>query len=88
MKKRYAYLLPIIALMALLPGTALTVGNSHDEQIIRLMEDIFTQIPQDITTIDARLQRIAVYHINIDEHTITPSMRSHFESRLVEKGFA
>ncbi|MFQ5823744.1 MAG: hypothetical protein ACE5JB_06795 [bacterium] len=54
------------------------------ENILKLMEEIFNQIPRDLTEIDPSLDRIAIYRLETDKNNISTSMREHFESRLVE----
>ncbi len=58
--------------------------SQHNETILNLMEDIFAKIPKDLVEIDPGLNRIAVYRIDVDDALLTPPLRTHFESRLVE----
>ena len=54
------------------------------EKILNLMEDIFDQIPADLPEIDPALKRISVYRLQTDDGIISPPLRQHFESRLVQ----
>ena len=75
----------LLALCAnLFAQNAQPVKTGVNETILNMMEDIFSQIPKDLTEISPELNRIAVYRINGDEAVIPPPLRTHFHSRLVE----
>lgn len=75
----------ILLLLALCSNLfAQNIPPAANETILNLMEEIFTQIPKDLTEIDPQLDRIAIYRINVDEAMIPPPLRTHFQNRLLE----
>lgn len=54
------------------------------ETMLKLMADLFDQIPRDLAEIDPRLGRIAIYRIDADNAMFTPPVKAHFESQLME----
>ncbi len=77
--------------LILLIGCAGVISNSSaqtledaNESILKLMNEIFAQVPEDIPEIDPELGRIAVYRIEAEGSNISAPLRQHFESRLVE----
>ena len=74
----------LLLLLALCSTAFSQDRTSTNETILNLMEEIFTQIPKDLTEINPDLNRIAIYRINVDEAIVSPPLRSHFQSRLLE----
>lgn len=83
MKRLFLYSFLTIAVV----GATTHLSAQHEDNsgnILKLMEEIFAQLPKDISEIDPDLGRIAVYRIETDGSNISAPMREHFESRLVE----
>jgi hypothetical protein len=73
-----------LSFLILLALCSTVFAQSANETILNLMQDIFTQVPKDLTEIDPELQRIAIYRINVDETIVAPALRTHFQNRLLE----
>jgi len=55
-----------------------------DDDVLKLAEEIFQQIPRDLSEIDPQLGRIAVYRLETDNKFISASLQEHIKSRLLE----
>lgn len=60
------------------------VKPGSNEAIITLMEKIFSEIPDDLTEIDPKIKRVAMYRLNMDKAYMPTVLQAHFESRLIE----
>ncbi len=63
-------------------GLGFAQNGSTNEKVINLMEDIFSQIPEDLAEINPDLKRIAVYNLAVEGAYIPAPLKDHFESRL------
>ncbi|MFQ5602994.1 MAG: hypothetical protein ACE5HS_06965 [bacterium] len=84
MKK--SHLILLLIMLATFGGRLLQAQTQAEEseKVVKLMEEIFQQIPVDLSEIDSKLKRIAVYRIKTDSKYIPAPLREHFENRLVE----
>ncbi len=73
-----------IGFAAFISDSSAQTVDDGDENILKLMNEIFAQVPEDIPEIDPDLGRIAVYRIETEGSNISASLREHFESRLIE----
>ncbi|RMF58214.1 MAG: hypothetical protein D6743_17940 [Calditrichaeota bacterium] len=78
------YVLTTVLLFLAAPRkTAAQLSPERRETVLKLMEEIFQKIPADLSEVDSRLKRIAIYRIDVDKN-ISPALQQHFENRLVE----
>jgi len=77
----------IATLLAIVLGIILRFAPAHagsDDKILKLAEEIFQQIPTDLSEIDPQLGRIAIYRLESDNRNISLALQAHIESRLLE----
>lgn len=78
------YSLSIIGLMGSFNSSSAQIATDTNAKILQLIEEIYNKIQRDLSEIDPELSRIAVYRLAVDNSMISPSMRKHLESKLVE----
>ncbi|MCA9731503.1 hypothetical protein KC799_05210 [candidate division KSB1 bacterium] len=52
--------------------------------LFNLMEDIFVQVNEAAPEVSTEMERIAVYHLKVDERYIPPALRQHIEARIAD----
>ncbi|KAA3612653.1 MAG: hypothetical protein DWQ05_18560 [Calditrichaeota bacterium] len=78
-----AFIVFILGFAAPLPGQEKN-KKVQKSLLFNLMEDIFVQVAQAAPEVGTDLERIAVYHLKVDERYIPPALRTHFEARIAE----
>ena len=78
------FLILLIGFAGFISNSSAQTLEDANENILKLMNEIFAQVPEDIPEIDPDLGRIAVYRIETAGSNISAPLRKHFESRLVE----
>ena len=78
------FLILLIGFAGFISNSSAQTLEDANENILKLMNEIFALVPEDILEIDPDLGRIAVYRIETEGSNISAPLRKHFESRLVE----
>ena len=82
--KKYFWIFLIIGFSGFFSDSSAQRHSDANENILKLMNEIFALVPEDIPEIDPELGRIAVYRIETEGSNISAPLRKHFENRLVE----
>ncbi|KAA3657933.1 MAG: hypothetical protein DWQ10_12205 [Calditrichaeota bacterium] len=88
-KRKTALVLSVLLTVLLFCLTNPLFGQKNENAVkktllFNLMEDIFVQVHEAAPEISTEMQRIAVYHLKVDERYIPPSLRQHIEARIAE----
>ncbi len=91
--KKYIHHILILAVFAISPLAAQMENQAgrkpenkpvEKSMLFNLLEDIFVQVAQAAPEVGTDLERIAVYHLKVDERYIPPALRTHIEARIAE----
>lgn len=90
-KLAFAFLVPAVFAVSPLaaqipeqPAKAGSMEKGNKSKLFNLLEDIFVQVNEAAPEIGTDLERIAVYHLKVDERYIPPALRMHIEARIAE----
>ena len=75
---------PLSAQMPDQPAKKSAKETPKTSKLFKLLEDIFIQVNEAAPEIGTDLERIAVYHLKVDERYIPPALRLHIEARIAD----